>query len=421
MALNFQAFIDDSVTAGGEFVLAGHIAPAEAWANFAKEWEELLPLGTRAKNGSFHFKMSEMAATPERMARVPAFYALIEKYVTLSVSCRMNLVDFAHARERVETIASRLNITINLSRWNNPYFVVFRILMDGFHARREVVKSSIPLDEQVAFYFDNQGEKSFILAAWDEYIAERDDEIRGYYGTTPRFENDQKFLPLQAADLWAWWVREWYEEDSDPLPDKMKAFDFGKWRGKKRPCVAFSCEEDHIVDTFQRMTFANVAYAQQDGKFILPDPEEDPLNDAGAAMVLADGTWADKRGLAATARLVSYGIAAVEPGMFGLGPVPAVKQALQRAGWDIRFVERAEINEAFAAIAIVVARELGLPEDIVNVEGGAVAHGHPIGATGAVLTTKLIHSMRRDGLTRGLVTLCIGGGQGIALAIETLH
>jgi acetyl-CoA C-acetyltransferase len=145
------------------------------------------------------------------------------------------------------------------------------------------------------------------------------------------------------------------------------------------------------------------------------------LNDAASATVLAEAAWADKRGLAPTARLVSYGIAAVEPAMFGLGPVPAVRQALQRAGWDIRSVERAEINEAFAAIAIVVARELALPEEIVNVEGGAVAHGHPIGATGAVLTTKLIHSMRRDGLTRGLVTLCIGGGQGIALAIEVLH
>ena len=107
--------------------------------------------------------------------------------------------------------------------------------------------------------------------------------------------------------------------------------------------------------------------------------------------------------------------------MFGLGPVPAVKQALQRAGWDIRSIERIEINEAFAAIAIVVARELGLPDDIANVEGGAVTHGHPIGATGAVLTTKLIHSMKRDGLKRGVVTLCTGGGQGIALAIESLH
>jgi acetyl-CoA C-acetyltransferase len=145
------------------------------------------------------------------------------------------------------------------------------------------------------------------------------------------------------------------------------------------------------------------------------------LNDAAAAMVVAGETWAEKRGLAQIARLVSYGIAAVEPGMFGLGPVPAVKQALQRAGWDIRSIERAEINEAFAAIAIVVARELGLANEIVNVEGGAIAHGHPIGATGAILTTKLVHSMRRDGLRRGLVTLCIGGGQGIALAIETVH
>jgi len=145
------------------------------------------------------------------------------------------------------------------------------------------------------------------------------------------------------------------------------------------------------------------------------------LNDAAAAMVLADAAWAEKHGVAANARLVAYGIAAVEPGMFGLGPVPAVRQTLQRAGWDIRSVERIEINEAFAVIAIVVARELGLPDDIVNVEGGAVAHGHPIGATGAVLTTKLIHSMRRDGLKRGIVTLCIGGGQGIALAIETVH
>ena len=145
------------------------------------------------------------------------------------------------------------------------------------------------------------------------------------------------------------------------------------------------------------------------------------LNDAAAAMVLADEAWAEKRALQPAARLVAYGIAAVEPGMFGLGPVPAVKQALQRAGWEIGSIERAEINEAFAAIAIVVARELGLSDEIVNVDGGAVAHGHPIGATGAVLTTKLIHSMRRDGLKRGLVTLCIGGGQGIALAIETLH
>jgi acetyl-CoA C-acetyltransferase len=144
------------------------------------------------------------------------------------------------------------------------------------------------------------------------------------------------------------------------------------------------------------------------------------VNSGAAAMVVSDETWAERRGLVPIARLVSYGIAAVEPGMFGLGPIPAVRQALDRASWSLGTVERIEINEAFAAITIAVARELGLPQDIVNVEGGAIAHGHAIGATGAVLTTRLLHSMRRDGLKRGVVTLCIGGGQGIALALETI-
>jgi acetyl-CoA C-acetyltransferase len=138
-------------------------------------------------------------------------------------------------------------------------------------------------------------------------------------------------------------------------------------------------------------------------------------------MIVADRVWADKKGLKPMARLAAYGIGAVEPGMFGLGPVPAVKQALDRAGWKISDVQRVEINEAFAAIAIAVAKDLGLNPDIVNVEGGAIAHGHPIGASGAVLTTRLLHSMKRDGVKKGIVTLCIGGGQGIALAFETVN
>jgi len=120
------------------------------------------------------------------------------------------------------------------------------------------------------------------------------------------------------------------------------------------------------------------------------------------------------------ARLVAYGIGAVEPGMFGLGPVPAVRQALDRAGWETSDIQRIEINEAFAAIAIAVTKDLGLSSDVVNVEGGAIAHGHPISATGAVLTTRLLHSMQRDGIKKGVVTLCIGGGQGIALAVEAM-
>ena len=142
------------------------------------------------------------------------------------------------------------------------------------------------------------------------------------------------------------------------------------------------------------------------------------LNSAASAMLVASRAFAEANGIVPMARLVAFGVAAVEPGMFGLGPIPAVRRALERAGWQMGDIERIEINEAFAAIPIAVAHELGLPEDIINVEGGAIAHGHPIGATGAILTTRLLHSMRRDGLRRGMVTLCIGGGQGIALALE---
>jgi len=144
------------------------------------------------------------------------------------------------------------------------------------------------------------------------------------------------------------------------------------------------------------------------------------LNSAAAAMVVAERTFAEANGIEPLARLVAFGVAAVEPGMFGLGPVPAVRQALERAGWRLADLERVEINEAFAVVPIAVSQQLGLPEDVVNVEGGAIAHGHPIGATGAILTTRLLHSMRRDHLHRGVVTLCIGGGQGIALALEAI-
>jgi len=144
------------------------------------------------------------------------------------------------------------------------------------------------------------------------------------------------------------------------------------------------------------------------------------LNSAGAAMLVAERAYAEQHGLEPAARLVAYGVGAVEPGMFGMGPVPAVRQALERAGWQIGDVERAEINEAFAAITLAVLRDLGFAEDIVNVEGNSIAHGHPIGATGALQTTRLVHSMRRDGIQRGIVTMCIGGGQGVALALEAL-
>ncbi len=142
------------------------------------------------------------------------------------------------------------------------------------------------------------------------------------------------------------------------------------------------------------------------------------LNSGAAAMIVASQDFIQQNNVEPMAKLVSFGLAAVEPAMFGIAPVQAVKQALSRTGWTIEDIQRIEINEAFAGITLACLRELQLSEDIVNVEGGAIAHGHPIGATGAILITRLLHSMKRDRLDRGIVTLCIGGGQGIALALE---
>jgi acetyl-CoA C-acetyltransferase len=187
--------------------------------------------------------------------------------------------------------------------------------------------------------------------------------------------------------------------------------------GRKGPIIFDKDEHNRPNTTLEALAALKPAF-RKDGTITAGNAPG--VNSGASAMVLADRQWAEARGLAPVARLVSYGIAAVEPGMFGLGPIPAVRQALERARWKIADIERIEINEAFAAIVIAVTRELGLAPEIVNVEGGAIAHGHPIGATGAVLTTRLIHSMRRDGLRRGVVTLCIGGGQGIALALEAI-
>lgn len=186
----------------------------------------------------------------------------------------------------------------------------------------------------------------------------------------------------------------------------------------KQGTVAFNVDEaarhDTTLETLARLKPA----FRPDGTITAGNAPG--INSGAAAVLVAERAFAERRGLAPMARLVAYGVGAVEPGMFGLGPVPAVRQALQRAGWSLGDVERFEINEAFAAVPLAVAAELGLPHDIINVDGGAIAHGHPIGATGAVLTTRLLYAMQADGIRRGIVTLCIGGGQGIALALEAL-
>jgi acetyl-CoA C-acetyltransferase len=142
------------------------------------------------------------------------------------------------------------------------------------------------------------------------------------------------------------------------------------------------------------------------------------LNDGAAAVVLMSGAEAERRGLKPLARIVSAGISGVDPAIMGTGPITATKKALAKAGWSIGDLDLIEANEAFAAQAISVNRELGWDVSKVNVNGGAISIGHPIGASGARILTTLLFELKRRGGGKGLATLCIGGGMGVALAVE---
>jgi acetyl-CoA C-acetyltransferase len=142
------------------------------------------------------------------------------------------------------------------------------------------------------------------------------------------------------------------------------------------------------------------------------------INDGAAAAVIMSMDMANKLGIKPLARIASYASAGVEPALMGTGPIPSSRKALEKAGWKPQDLDLIEANEAFAAQAVVVNRELGWDTAKVNVNGGAIAIGHPIGASGARIFTTLIHEMKRRNAKKGIATLCIGGGMGCAVAVE---
>lgn len=142
------------------------------------------------------------------------------------------------------------------------------------------------------------------------------------------------------------------------------------------------------------------------------------INDGAAAVVLMERELAERRGLKPLGRLMAYSFAGVDPKYMGIGPVPAVRKLLEKTGLGVDDFDVFEVNEAFAAQALAVCRDLGLPPDRTNPNGSGISLGHPVGATGAILTVKALYELRRTGGTRALVTMCIGGGQGIAAVFE---
>ena len=196
--------------------------------------------------------------------------------------------------------------------------------------------------------------------------------------------------------------------DSQIVPVEVK---------RKREMVAFKTDEHPKPTTLETLADLRPAF-RKDGSVTAGNASG--LNDGAAALVLARASAAEAAGLTPRARIIGYAHAGVRPEVMGIGPIPAVQSLLERTGLSVSDFDVIESNEAFASQAVAVNRGLGLDTDKVNPNGGAIALGHPVGATGAIITVKALYEMERIGGSKALITMCIGGGQGIALAIERI-
>jgi|TARA_R110000764_G_scaffold25656_2_gene61389 acetyl-CoA C-acetyltransferase len=196
--------------------------------------------------------------------------------------------------------------------------------------------------------------------------------------------------------------------DSQIVPVEVKV---------KRDTVAFDKDEHPKATSMEALGGLRPVF-QKDGSVTAGNASG--INDGAAAMVLATAEAAEKAGLKPKARILGYAHAGVRPEVMGIGPIPAVRKLLEKTGLSASDFDVIESNEAFASQALAVSKDLGFDPARVNPNGGAIALGHPVGATGAIITIKALHELERTGGKRALITMCIGGGQGIALAIERI-
>lgn len=188
--------------------------------------------------------------------------------------------------------------------------------------------------------------------------------------------------------------------------------------GRKGPTVVSEDEYPKPDTTAESLSKLRPAFIR-DATGTVTAGNASGINDGAAAVMLMSAEAAASRQLPPLARIVSSGVAGLDPAVMGLGPVPAVKKALDKAGWTPDQVDLFELNEAFASQSLAVVRDLGVSSDKVNVNGGSIALGHPIGASGCRVLVTLLHAMRKRGAKKGCVSLCIGGGMGIAMCVET--
>jgi acetyl-CoA C-acetyltransferase len=201
----------------------------------------------------------------------------------------------------------------------------------------------------------------------------------------------------------------------------------GRFKEEIAPVTVSSRKGDIVVDQDEYIRHGATLEAMQklrpafDKEGTVTAANASGINDGAAAVVLMSEAEAGRRGIAPLARIVSWATAGVDPSIMGTGPIPASRKALEKAGWKVEDLDLVEANEAFAAQACAVNKDMGWNPDIVNVNGGAIAIGHPIGASGARIFNTLVYEMKRRGARKGLATLCIGGGMGVAMCVESLQ
>jgi acetyl-CoA C-acetyltransferase len=236
-------------------------------------------------------------------------------------------------------------------------------------------------------------------------------------------------MGITAENVAAKWEISREEQDALAVESHQRAaaaIDEGRFKGQIVPIELqvkggvqrFDTDENVRRDaSLERMAKLRPVF-QKDGSVTAGNASS--INDAAAAVVLMERAAAERRGYKPLARLVGYAHAGVEPKYMGIGPVPAVRRLLERTGLSLDQIDVFEVNEAFAAQALAVSKDLELPSAKTNPNGSGISLGHPIGATGCILSVKAIHELQRSGARYALVTMCIGGGQGIAAIYERL-
>jgi acetyl-CoA C-acetyltransferase len=241
------------------------------------------------------------------------------------------------------------------------------------------------------------------------------DAFNGYHmGNTAENVAQRWQITREQQDEFAAWSQEKAE----------KAQKAGRFKDEIVPVVVKTRRGETVVDTDEHPKHGTTVEALQklrpafDKNGTVTAGNASGINDGAAAVVLMTADEASRRKIAPLARIVSWATAGVDPAIMGTGPIPASRMALEKAGWKAGDLDLIEANEAFAAQACAVNKDLGWDTDKVNVNGGAIALGHPIGASGARVLVTLLHEMQKRNVKKGLATLCIGGGMGIAMCVE---